>query len=233
MTFMLLFYAIMLLYNARSRSAPGPSGTSYTVYKHCPKLLSCLWKILRVVRRRGRIPEIWKVAEGIPIPKEEDSKQVDQFRIISLLCIEAKIFFSIVSNRLSTYLPKNSFLDTSVQKGGILRISGCLEHIGVVTQLIREARENKGNMTVMWLDLANEYGSLPHNLVELTLEKHQVHGRVRDLIANYYTDFRLGVSAGVTTSSWHKVQLGIITRCTISVILFSLAMNWLVKSAES
>lgn len=159
---------------ARASSVPGPSGTSYKVYKNCPKLLLRLWKILGVIWRRARIPEQWRVAEGVWIPKEENSKKIDQFRIISLLCIEAKIFFSAVSNRLSTFLSKNKFIDTSVQKGGIAGMSGCLEHTGVVTQLIREAKENKGNLTVLWLYLANAYGSIPHKLVQLTLTKYHV-----------------------------------------------------------
>ncbi len=58
---------------ARASSAPGPSGTSYKVYKNCPKLLLRLWKILRVIWRMGRIPEQWRVAEGVWIPKEENS----------------------------------------------------------------------------------------------------------------------------------------------------------------
>lgn len=91
-----------------------------------------LWKILRVIWRRSRIPEQWRVAEGVWIPKEGDSKKIDQFHIISL-CVEAKIFFSAVSNRLSTFLSKNKHIDTSVQKGGIAGIPGCLEHTGVVT----------------------------------------------------------------------------------------------------
>ncbi|KAJ3593949.1 hypothetical protein NHX12_006282 [Muraenolepis orangiensis] len=54
----------------------------------------------------------------------------------------------------------------------------------------------------------------------------------RDLIADYYSNFRMRVSSGAITSSWHKVEIGIITGCTISVTLFSLAMNMLTKSAE-
>lgn len=42
---------------ARAGSAPGPSNTSYKVYKNCSKLLFHLWKILRVIWRRGKIPE--------------------------------------------------------------------------------------------------------------------------------------------------------------------------------
>lgn len=39
----------------------------------------------------------------------------------------------------------------------------------MVTQLIREARENKGDLVVLRLDLANGYGSIPHKLVEVAL----------------------------------------------------------------
>lgn len=217
---------------ARSRSAPGPRGTSYKVYKHCPKLLHRLWKILRVIWRRGKTAQQWRFAEGVWIPKEEDSKDISQFRIMSLLSVEGKIFFSIVAKRLAVFFLKNAYIDTSVQKGGIPGVPGCLEHTGVVTQLLREARENKGDLVVLWLDLANAYSSMPHKLVLETLERHHVPAAVRDLILDYYGDFSLRVSAGSTTSEWHRLEMGIITGCTISVILFALAMNMLVNSAE-
>ncbi len=40
------------------------------------------------------------------------------------------------------------------------------------------------------------------------------------------------VTSGSETSDWHCIRKGIITGCTISVILFALAMNMVVKSAE-
>ncbi|KAK7915664.1 hypothetical protein WMY93_011425 [Mugilogobius chulae] len=201
---------------ARAGSAPGPSGTCYKVYKNCPKLLTRLWKILRVIWRRGRIPEFWKATEGVLITKggklKEDRPVSDYF---SLMC------------------RSQDLLQRSLQKkGGVPGVSGCLEHTGVVTQLIREARENKGNLSVLWLDLENAYGSIPHKLVELTLTKHHVPQRVIDLVTDYYSNFRIRVSSGAVTSSWHNLELGIITGCTISVMLFSLAMNMIVKSAE-
>ncbi|XP_028292553.1 uncharacterized protein LOC114455485 [Gouania willdenowi] len=217
---------------ARASSAPGPSGVPYKVYKNCPRLLHRLWKILRVIWRKGKVADQWRQAEGVWIPKEEKSQNINQFRAISLLSVEGKIFFSLVSRRLTDFLLKNSYIDTSVQKGGIPKVSGCLEHTGVVTQLIREARENKGDLAVLWLDLANAYGSIPHKLVEEALNRHHVPKKVKDLILDYYSNFSLRVSSGSTTSDWHKLGKGIITGCTISVILFALSMNMLVKSAE-
>lgn len=67
------------------------------------------------------------------------------------------------------FLLKNSHIDTSIQKGGVPGVPGCLEDTGVVTQLLREAREGKGELTALCLDLANAYGSISHKLVELAL----------------------------------------------------------------
>jgi len=152
-----------------------------------------------------------------------------------LLSVESKIFFSIVLKRLSNFLLTNKYSDTSVQKGGIPGVTGCLEHTGMVTQLIREAREGTGDLVVLWLDLTNaQYQcSIPHKLVEVSLEKHHIPQKVKDLILDYYSKFSLRVSTGQLTSDWHQLEVGIITGYTISVTLFALAMNMLRQSAEA
>lgn len=146
--------------------------------------------------------------------------------------MESKIFFSVIAKRLSNFLLSNRYIDTSVQKGGIPGVPGCLEHTGVVTQLIREARESGGDLAVLWLDLTNAYGSIPHKLVEVVLEKYHVPQKVKHLILDYYDRFSLRVSSGQMTSDRHHLEEGIITGCTISLTLFALAMNMLVKAAE-
>jgi hypothetical protein len=70
-----------IIKKARSKSAPGPNGIPYKVYKSCPKLLRRLWKLLKVVWLKGDVPAKWQRAEGIFVPKEEDSKNIGQFRV--------------------------------------------------------------------------------------------------------------------------------------------------------
>lgn len=62
-------------------------------------------------------------------------------------------------------MTQNGYINTSIQKGAIEGFSGCLEHTGVISQLIQEAKEKKGNLTVAWFDFANAYGSIHHNLI--------------------------------------------------------------------
>lgn len=48
-----------------------------------------------------------------------EHKSIEQFRMISLLSVEYKAFFKIVANCLIEFLLKNSYIDTSMQKGGV------------------------------------------------------------------------------------------------------------------
>ena len=143
---------------ARSGSAPGPNGVPYIVYKRCPQLLRFLLKLLRIMWRRGKVVGQWKYSQGIWIPKEEGAKKINQFRCISLLNVEGKIFFSLLNRRLVDFLLKNTYIDTSVQKGGVPGMPGVIEHTGVITHLLKEAKANKGDMAVLWLDLKMHMG---------------------------------------------------------------------------
>ena len=82
----------------------------------------------------------------------------------------------------------------------------CLEHTGVLSQLLREARRNKGGLAVVWLDLANAYGSIPHKLVHQTLVRHYVPDIIRELIMDYYSQFHLRISSGSVTSDCHRLD---------------------------
>ena len=217
---------------ARTGSAPGPNGIPYRVYKMCPGILRKLWTLLRVIWRKGKIPDCWKRAEGIFAPKEKDSKDIGQFRTISLLNVEGKIFFAVLAKRLTTFLTDNNYVDTSIQKGGVPGFSGCVEHTSVLSQVIREARVNHDDLTVVWLDLDNAYGSIPHMLIEKALEQYHVSEHVCNLVKDYYRGIKLRFAVGDKTTAWQSLEKGIVTGCTISVVLFVMGMNLIINAAK-
>ena len=137
-----------------------------------------------------------------------------------------------MSNRITKFWLENEYIDISVQKGGIPGVSGCLEHTSVLTQLIKDTVKNKGNLAVIWLDLANAYGTIPHKLIEITLEKYHVPVELREMIMDYYSNFHIRFSTKDFTTALQELEIGIITGCTLSVILFCGAMNLVVKSTE-
>lgn len=175
----------VMVKKARSRSTPGPSGIPYKVYKKCPKLLRCLWKLLKVIWRKGVITDCWKIAEGVMVPKEIDASKISQFRTISPFSVEEKIF-AVLAKRLTVQW---IYIDTSVKNGGVPGFPGCLEHNSAKTQLIREVRINHGDLTAVWLDLANASGSVPHALIMKALPLYHVPDKIQDIIRSYFDNY--------------------------------------------
>ncbi|GFR84512.1 reverse transcriptase [Elysia marginata] len=101
-------------------------------------------------------------AEGVYAPKEQNSKEINQFRPMSLLNVEGKIFFSVMATRRTKYLTENGYINTSVQKGCIPGVSGCLEHTAMICEAIQKAKSEKLNLEVVSFDLANVYESVSH-----------------------------------------------------------------------
>lgn len=82
-------------------------------------------------------------------------------------------------------MTRNGYVDASIQKGAIEGFSRCLEHTGVLSQLIQEAKEKKGNLTFVWLDFANAYGSIPSNLVQVAMDHYHISHHIQGMITNY------------------------------------------------
>lgn len=129
------------------------------------------------------------------------------------------------------YMVKNKYVDTSIQKGGIPGSPGCLEHTSILSQLIREAKESKGDLTVVWLDLANAYGSIPHDLINTAMEHYHIPQHIRRMITTYFSGFKLRFQTTQFTTQWQDLEKGIVTGCTISPILFIMGMNLLITAA--
>ena len=188
---------------ARSSSAPGPRSIPYKVYKRRPTLLRRLWNLLQRIWIKGVIPTSWKRADGCFVPKEMDSSDIG--RTISLLIVECKIFFSVLARRLTIYPVKNKYVDTSLQKGGIPGSPGCLEHTSIISQLILEAKESKGDLTVIWLDLADAYGSIPCDLINAAMEHDHIPQHIRGMIATYCSGFKLRFRTTRFTTQWQDL----------------------------
>ena len=221
-----------ILRKAKAKSAPGPNGVPYRVYKNCPGIAHLLFEYLKGLWKKNKIPESWRKANGTLIPKEDGASEIEKFRTISLLNVEGKIFFKLKAEKITKYMLKNQYIDTNVQKGGVPGISGCLEHTAIVSQLIQEAKNNKEDLVDTWLDIRNAYGSIPHRVIKMALERTHLPRDVVSLVESYYADVQIRFTTKKFTTEWQRVEKGIITGCTLSVILFALTMTMIVLSTR-
>ena len=70
------------------------------------------------------------------------------------------------------FMTNNNYIDTPTQKG----VSGYSEHQFKWWQAIHDARRSQHNITVCWLDLANAFESIHHNLISYALWHYHLPG---------------------------------------------------------
>ena len=119
-----------------------------------------------------------------------------------------------------------------MQKAGILGFAGCLEHTSMIWHQIQTARSEKKDLHVIFLDLANAFGSVPHSLIWKAFHYFRVPVVVVNLIRAYFQVIRLGLSTADFTTGWQRLEIGIMAGCTISPLAFTMAMEIIIRASK-
>lgn len=72
---------------------------------------------------------------------------------------------------------------------------------GVLSLVIHEAGAKKGDLTVVWLDLANAYGSTLHDLIRTALKYYHIPDHIRAMISSYLDGIKLHLKKRRITSN--------------------------------
>ena len=144
---------------------------------------------------KGITPPNGRVPKEIYIPKVKPPTEhnISDFRQIALLNVEGKIFFSLVSRCLEPHLISNKkFINRSVQKDCVEKVSGCWKHISVVWAALKEGKSKTLSLATIWLNITNAYGSIPHKLILFALHRCGVSSKWIHIIETYYSGISIG-----------------------------------------
>ena len=220
----------------RVRSSPSPlDQVTYKVIRRCPSLWPALLHLYNMCWEQHRVPLIWKQGVICLIPKsaaKEASHIPSNFRPIALTSCVGKLFSTILKTRWLHYMVSNNFLDTSVQKAFLPGVPGCLEHYKKLSAIIRDAHKKHRSLSVCWLDLANAYGSVHHQLISFCLQHYHAPQSFIDSVMDIYS----GLSASFQSSKWSTapvpLRVGVYQGDPLSPIIFNTVMSTLVDSLK-
>ena len=217
----------------RNGACPGFNGLSYLPYKRCPVIMEFLHKIICKIWKSQDIPEDWARAFVVLLQKSDDVlDDPSEFRPIAITNTVGKIFFSVISSRLQFFMVNNNFIKRETQKGFLFGMPGCVEHSFALWEALKNASAARRQIVVSWIDLANAYGSVRHNLIQFALNWYHVPIFIQKLIFNYYEK----LCAQVLTKSWSTgcffFDIGLFQGCVLSTILFDCVFNLLLDFLE-
>ena len=144
-----------------------------------------------------------------------------------------EIFFGVLARCVANLLMSNHYINTSVQKDGIHGFPRCLEHSQMIWNSILSVKWDKTEVHIIWLNLANAYGSVPRQLIRMALNFFNLPSVVEKIIMNYFNSAFMKFTIKDYTTKWQALEIGIMMGCVISPFLFVLTMELILQSAAN
>ena len=115
---------------------------------------------------------------------------------------------------------RNDYIPRIVQKGFLSGVSGCVEHSFMLFEALKEAKDEQRQIVVAWIDLANAYGSVRHNLIQFALHWYHVPAQIQEIIFDYYEKIMARVDTKEWKTGFFLFDIGVFQGCVLSAILF-------------
>jgi len=155
--------------------APGPDGLSLTIWKCASSTVAYhLSSLFTLCLKEGKIPDSWKRAILILLPKGKSTDGLPKVRPICLINDIGKFFEQIVDKRLKLHLntlprlPSQAFING--MQFGFREGFSTVDALDMVTNYIRDKISDKKMVLAVSLDIKNAFISLSWNAIRWALQ---------------------------------------------------------------
>lgn len=172
---------------------------------------------------QGVFPDIFKIAQVIPLFKKGCPEDIDNYRQISLLSSISKIIEKAFYIRLFNYLEKNNILSSSQHgfRSGKSIETACYH----LLDYIYSAMDSGDYVISMFFDLSKAFDTIQSDILIKKLCKLGIKHTPLEWIKSYINERRLTVKYNSTTSTIHNVRLGVPQGSVLGPLLFMLYVN--------
>lgn len=207
--------------NINTKKAPGYDLITGQILKELPrKSLVKLTNLINAAFRLKYVPQIWKVAEVIMIPKPgKPPHETSSYRPISLLPVMGKLFEKLLLKRLKPIIERKHLIPN--HQFGFRNQHSTIDQVHRITNIIEQALEEKKVCSTIFLDVAQAFDKvwqdgLSHKL-ELLLPV-----QYSKILQSYIFDRYFRIKQEDVYSNLMKIQAGVPQGSVLGPVLYLL-----------
>lgn len=135
-----------------------------------------------------------------------------------------------MARRLATWTIDEKKISNS-QKG-FLPFEGCLQHSFLLQSVFEDSKSRKRNARVVWLDLKNAFGSVPHHTMWEMMECLDIPAYFKSVCKEIYSHCTQKIRCKEGFTNEIPVSRGIKQGCPLSPLLFNLVLEGILPELE-
>ena len=158
--------------------------------------------------KEKKFPDIWKLANVVPVHKKEEKKLLKNYRPISLLPIFSKIFLRVIYNSLFNYFVSNKLFTPS--QSGYLPGDWCIAQLLSIIHEIQTSFDSNppADVTGVFLDISKAFDKVWQKDLLYKLKSHGIEVELLSLWECYLKDQKQSVVLNGQNSDWRKINPG-------------------------